>query len=110
MCKVFAIESTNLDLGPTREYGDLVYIFENSRVSIWDREFSQSIVDELFVLGFDPTRDYLVMTGHIVPLVLAVAAAVTAWGTIKLLLWSASERHYTEREVGHGSKNPKPVR
>jgi len=100
--KAWVIEPTKVDVRQAEAYGSITYVFDKgeTRVSIWDVMFTDSVLDALDAKGFNPVRDYIVVTGNMVTLTLAITAMVSTYGSIRALLYSATERAYVLRLLG----------
>ncbi len=83
--KLFVLEpSINFEREAAAEYGETVYIFCNEedrrRPSIFAPHFPDAVVNNLDKLGFDPSRDILLLSGSVVAISRALCAVGAAWG------------------------------
>lgn len=108
--RVFLLEvSQNVDVGRALEYGPIVPLFKSTngdkkgkadRPSMWDtEEFKEQILKELEDHKYDPEKDYLLIAGHIIPIVIFVAAVVAEWENIHVLFWSSGYKKYVVRKL-----------
>lgn len=99
--RAFVIEPCKLDLSSAETFGEIVYIFRPNerRPSIWDEAFRQEIVDRLTALRFNPTKDFFVVAGHMVPIVIATGIIVRLYDTARALFYSAPDCCYTIKDL-----------
>lgn len=100
--RVFMVEEYKVDARNAERFGTLVYIFQPNeyRPSIWDEAFRDAAIARLDKMDYDPTVDYIIVAGAIVPLTLVLTELVATFGEIQVLFYSASEREYTAKTVG----------
>lgn len=101
MSRVIAIEPCNFDLTPAMVFGEVVFLFERTgeRTSIWSEDFSSCVLDKLEEINYDPDIDFIVVSGAIVTLSLAIAVIAADYGVIKLLLYHSAEAGYVSRKI-----------
>jgi hypothetical protein len=100
--RAFILEPAHVNVSKAEPFGELVYIWpKNShRPSIWTSEFLQATTARLEdELDYYPTDDYFVVAGNMVPMAMVMTHLALRNGIIRLLLYSASERCYTERLI-----------
>lgn len=79
--KVFAMEpAEQFPFEKTKKYGDLVYLFNGQRPSIFAPDFVNACVDRLTECGYDPERDYLAVAGAMVGVTRMIGGAMAEWG------------------------------
>lgn len=102
MSKVFVLERTKVDISDAKRYGTVEYVYEDNdrRLSIWDENYKWDTLDVLEHLGFNAERDYLLIAGNVVPMIIVATAMVSKYGRIQALLYSATERAYILRWLG----------
>jgi len=99
--QVFILEPTHIDVSQAERFGAVKYVFDHGarRVSIWDDNFGDEVVRQLAANNFNPASDFFVIVGHMVPLVLSIAAMLNEWQRINVLAYSSVERQYVERRL-----------
>jgi hypothetical protein len=102
MTKAFILEPCSLNVSTAATFGELVYVFDKGerRSSIWAPAFRQEIIEALERKDFDPDRDYFVVAGHMVPLVIAVSVLQEYYGYVKTLMFCSVSRGYTNYILG----------
>lgn len=103
MSKVFVLERVQQDIEQAERFGEIEYVFDfgDLRPSIWKaKEFSESVIDALEIKRFDPERDLFAITGHIIPITLAMARMIKEYGRIRVLFFKLPDREYVEKELG----------
>jgi hypothetical protein len=101
--RAFILEpQEKLDLRPAKLWGDIVYIFAeyDSRPSIWHQKLIDDAIGILQQYDYDPDKDYLIVAGAMVPLVMFVSAVCEVWRCPKVLYWDMRHRCYVERRLG----------
>jgi hypothetical protein len=100
--RAFVFEPGNLDVSGASVYGKIVHIFKRNdrRSSIWAPEFPGEIIERLKEFDFRPDKDFIVVVGHMVTVVMLVTTALEHWKGVNLLLFSATERSYIPRIIG----------
>lgn len=99
--RVFVIEPTRPDfLQGLQEYGEVVFIFQGSRASLFSDDFQTQLIASLREHNFDPDEDFVAVTGKQVPLFIFAAAVVANYGEVDALMFSSSERRYIQRTIG----------
>lgn len=101
--RVFVLEPVKQRLDDAKRFGQLSYIFprDAARASIWDSdELANEILDILRRAEYDPQADYIVVTGHQIPLSIAVAAITAEYGEFQVLFFNATDHCYVERVLG----------
>jgi hypothetical protein len=111
MPRSFVLEPCKPDVSAAEKYGKVTYVFgpEYRRCSIWDDAFPATVMLRLRELGYNPEEDYLVIAGHVVPLVQAVVTCIVEWGHINVLFFSATDRDYIARRLGGSHVNGFPA-
>ena len=101
--RVFVLEPVKQRLDNAARFGTIAYIFppDSARCSIFDTEdLSDEIITTLKTQSYNPETDYIVITGHQIPVVTMVAALANEYGKFKALLYNAVEHGYIERLLG----------
>jgi len=106
--RVFVVERPrpNIDLRCAEKFGELVLLFEaeDRRCSVFHSEqYGLAVLERLRAKNFDPLLDLLCVAGSMVPVTIAIAAAVLRYGRISVLLYNAAESSYVERTIGGSS-------
>lgn len=91
--KIIILEPTKFDLAPLERWGEIFYIFDDHRVSIWDSKFTDAALARLEELGFDQRRDILACIGPQIA-VTKIVAALARQSKLKTLTWHARESDY----------------
>ena len=104
MPRVFLLERSrrNFDISSADEFGDVVHVFtaEDRRTSPFNvGHYLDQVVEQLEAKDFDPRIDFLCVAGSLIPLTMAIVAALRKWKTIRVLLFSAPECRYLERTL-----------
>lgn len=111
--RVFMLEqSQNVDVKPAFEYGPIIPLFKSTngqnsnvkrktdRPSMWDTdEFKKEILKRLEQYNYDPERDYLLIAGHFIPIVIFIATVVAEWENVQVLFWSTGYEKYVIRKL-----------
>ncbi len=103
--RVFILEPVSkwLDITATKEFGDLVYLFakgENRPGIFHSNLFGLELLKRLVRNDFQPERDSICIVGSMVPMALYIAAAISFFGTINVLLFSAIYEEYVQKQIG----------
>jgi hypothetical protein len=100
--RCFILDQCTKDVQVAGAYGQIVYLFNHhkGRASVWSPEYSREVIKQLDKVKFDPKNDYLVVVGHQLNLILAIAAMITKYGTINLLFFYPPEQRYRPVSVG----------
>jgi len=114
--RVFMLEqSQNVDVKPAFEYGPIIPLFKSTngvgnstaqikkktdRPSMWDtEEFREEILKRLEQWDYDPEKDYLLIAGHTIPIVIFIATVVAEWENVQVLFWSSGYEKYVVRKL-----------
>ncbi len=102
MARVILLEPCKLNVTQASKWGVLEHIFKQGerRSSIWSESFKNEVIERLQCINFDPEEDSLIIAGHMVPLIIAVALLVTTYGGVRVLFYSAVDRDYVPRTLG----------
>lgn len=116
--RVFVLEAVqNVPISSAEEYGKIVPLFEaaeipggtsekklySTRPSIWTEDENGSptlikdILHKLESYNYDPEKDYLLIAGHMIPVVILIAAAVIEYEKVQVLFWSPDWKQYVVR-------------
>lgn len=113
--RVFVLESVqNVPISSAEEYGKIVPLFEaaeipgekrcySTRPSIWTEDENGSptlikdILHKLESYNYDPEKDYLLIAGHMIPVVILIAAAIIEYEKVQVLFWSPDWKQYVVR-------------
>lgn len=101
--RVFLLEPVKQRIDSAVAFGKLEYVFppDAARSSIWDSDkLTNEILDALEVADYDPSADYIIATGHLVPVVTLVAAVASRYGEFQALLFNAADHCYVQRLLG----------
>jgi hypothetical protein len=94
--KVFVLNYAGHNLEDAKRFGQVINLTEgNFHFEDIDR-MKYTMVEKLTSNGFDPDRDYLLLSGSVI-LGYLIGRALDA-GMIKLLLWDAKNHKYVQRE------------
>jgi hypothetical protein len=74
MSRVLVIEPVkNMDVSLAARFGELTYVFNDRRPSVWTPLFSRVLIERLKVLEYDPLSDHIVMSGSMMTLIVSAA-------------------------------------
>lgn len=106
--RVFVLEPTMHDASGASQFGEITMVFEHQRdhPPTFSQGFRISLMKRLHELSFDPDEDYLVITGQLVALTIAIAAMVAKYGAIRTLCFNAHAdvREYEEVVMGENTE------
>lgn len=110
MPRVFFIEEPRaaFDVSSASQFGQPVVVFPRAyrdKPPVFAaREFGRELVTRLRWLKFDSTTEYICIQGSLCCVGVSVAAIVSAYGSIRALLYDRSTESYVERLIGdcHG--------
>ncbi len=116
--RVFIVEEVrNVPIESAEEFGTIVPLFESAviydkklystRPSIWEEDedgkptLIDEILDKLEKYNYDPEKDYILIAGHMIPVVILVAAVVGfgEYEQVKVLFWSPDWKQYVVRTI-----------
>jgi len=101
MSQVFVVEPTRTDfLDGLKDFGEVTYIFDGHRPSIFSEAYRDAIRDGLQRCNYNPHEDFIAVVGKQVPLFILAAEITAAYGSFTALLFSSSERRYIPRTIG----------
>jgi len=87
------VEPTDLNVAKAEKFGRITYVFadRNKHASPATSRFAVAVVDRARELGFDPAKDYVVITGNALTLVAAVAALTAHYGELQALYFDGHD-------------------
>lgn len=104
------LEPTELSVAKAERFGTITYLFHTRKAhpGAASARFAASVVDRARELGFNPARDYFVLTGQLLPMVMATAAMVAHYGQLRGLHFNGhdSVREYQCVIVGERTFAP----
>jgi hypothetical protein len=103
MARAFILEPTRLDVTSASQYGDITTLFPRgvTRNDIWTGAFRKELLEVLERLAYDPTEDYVVVAGSMVPITVMLSIIVREKKTsVKLLLYNSTDRAYIPHTTG----------
>lgn len=101
MSRVFLLGPTDHNIDDALRYGRLQIVFEGPRPSIFDhKRFSAEYCKRLRELNFDPDKDFVLLIGTAVPLILCTSFLLDEYGFFKALLFNAAKNCYVVRTLG----------
>lgn len=108
MPKVFIVEPvrSNLNFQSAEQFGETVYLFNEGdrRSSVFDSEnYADDIAEALSRKEFNPNKDYICITGSIIPVTLVVATMIHLYGRVNALFFRANESSYSSHWIGENS-------
>lgn len=98
--------SENIDISSAANFGRILYLFKpergrKSRAGIWETDIlCREILDRLIELDYEPTRDFLCISGHQVATSILIAITIREYGTVNALFFDTRERSYVARTLG----------
>lgn len=100
--RAFMVGETKKDVSSASSFGTLTRIFGSKAVvpSIWSAGFQTVLLNELRNIDFDPAIDFIVVSGEMVAVSVALAAIAAEYGGVSLLCYDARSRNYTKVTVG----------
>jgi hypothetical protein len=101
--RCFMLESTKFDTSAlvpkwAATDDDLIYLFDakiNPRPSTWSGAFQSAIVRRLNETKFDPETDYIVGSGHFIPVTIMLGVIGMVFDSFSVLHFSPAERSYS---------------
>jgi hypothetical protein len=86
----------NVDVSLAARFGKLVVLFPTGqeRPGFWDPELVEEALDRMWDQHFDPDKDYLLIAGHMAPVVRIACALAREQIRAKALFWDSVSRHY----------------
>ena len=105
MNRVFILEPCmKFPVKGVQKFGDVVYLYQNhwQHPPALSPTLTSSVIDKLREHKFDPSYDYIVATGKIIPLFVMAAAVASSYGKFNALCWDAREesRNYIVVPMG----------
>lgn len=112
--RVFVLEITqNVDITAAFEYGGIVPLFKatsesesasNNKPSQWQTsKFMDEIVCRLEEHDYKPEIDFILIAGHMIPVVILVSAIIREWiddtKYVQALFWSSKFKRYIARKL-----------
>lgn len=104
--RVFALEECNKDISDAERFGSLVVLFNETthRPSIWDDAIYDTVRRRFKLLGFDPSRDYVLLVGPQTMIVAAIHYLSQTYDQYRVLFWHAAAKGYVPRVFTKDSK------
>lgn len=101
--RVFILQPGNKDFSGADKFGDVAYIYDKNepRPSIWDENFVREALDRLVDADYQPRHDYVMLAGHMVPIVLFCCALCNAYPAPKVLCYDIVSGNYVTRSLGN---------
>lgn len=101
MTRAFAIQfNSRFNLKPAEKFGEVTYLYTDKVPPIVTPQVVvEEVIERLEHFSFDPDKDFVVLSGSTVNVVLFVAAAILAYEKIKLLIYDPKRNVYYEREI-----------
>ena len=111
--RVFVLEITqNVDITAAFEYGGIVPLFKatseseisNNKPSQWQTsKFMDEIIGRLEEHEYIPEVDFILIAGHMIPVVILVSAIIREWVDdakyVQALFWSSKFKRYIARKL-----------
>ena len=99
MNRVFVVERTHLNLREAEQFGQITYLTDS--LDIFDTHSIDICKKQLSELQFNPSQDFLCITGNPVALVF-LAIAVGEYPEFRLLIFDARSGSYRLRNYRNG--------
>ncbi len=99
--RVFMVEAPrqDFDLTKARSFGNVVTLFETTRGKVFDVEqYARLLLGHLEAQQYDSKSDYLVMTGGLLPVGIALAVLTARFRQVKLLVWNTTRGEYVPKQ------------
>ena len=95
------VRNSRFDVSSAKEFGSVEFIFDSDdAVSPFDLpDVIMSIEDELSERDFDPSVDYVALTGPTIMVATLYAVVMGRYGTVRTLLFDARKEGYRERSA-----------
>ena len=94
-----AEESRRFDSSSAERYGVLTYL-SAERLDPFDTTGIVDLLDRaLSEHGFDPSRDYVCMTGNMLVVSIFLSVVLSTSGRVRVLMFDARNSHYCERMI-----------
>jgi hypothetical protein len=96
MARAFLIEPTKVDTAQAEQFGEVVTLFPDGcrRSSIWSEDFASDVCHRLASAKFAPNRDYIIASGPMATVLIAILHVSDAWQPLRLLIWDAAAQSY----------------
>jgi hypothetical protein len=106
MPRAFLLEETDLDVTSASAFGAIEVLFSSNvpRPSIWSDDFEDRVLERLIEVRFNPDRDFIILTGQVVPLVRATTVVSEAYGHFKVLAFDTRDRARRYEPISLGAK------
>ena len=103
MSRVFLAEPNGrYDLTAAREFGDIVYLSDQSMNPFDTATVVDKLETALIQAGFKPDEDYICMTGQSLTVAMLLAVAAATYPMVRLLMFDARGSNYRERVFSAG--------
>ena len=92
----------DIDISTAAVHGEIVFLFNrgDNKPNIFDDRFQDAIDERLTAIDYDPDRDYIVASGQLIAILTMVGLLTAAYGEIRVLVFSASDRKYVVKTIG----------
>ena len=102
MSRVFLVErpKANIDVTKAEEFGELNYVFgpDDRRCSVFrTTEFGHEVIARLETAKYDSTVDFFCIAGSMVTVAAALAAMMSRYSVVRVLMYSAPDNRYVKR-------------
>ncbi len=98
--KVFlAAKNSRFDLAALEPYGEIQYFAES--LNPFNTESCLQVFKDGLGCDFDPTEDYICMTGNLLLVSMMMMIAYSEFPTFKILIFDAVNSNYRERVICH---------
>ena len=91
---IFIVRCGALDTSGATKYGEAGHLFDRNPSLHAPTRFRERLYVRLSEVEYDPESDYLVISGPLAHITLAVAHITRRFGAIKLLIFNAQDSSY----------------
>lgn len=101
--RVILFEDTDKNTKGAESFGAVITLFpaEYPRSSVFSgQELTKQVLERLHELDYNPRKDYLCITGNVVPIANLIAAAASFYGEILVLVYDKLARRYVVNLLG----------
>lgn len=98
MSRAFLLaDSSSYNTQKAERYGKRVFIFDHEPHPLNISAMVETVANRLDEMGFDPSVDYIVLTGNNVSIAMLCATVAAQWGSFNVLAYDAKSGYYVSR-------------
>lgn len=103
------LEPTELSVRQAERFGTVKYLFYSHKdlPTVSSRLFAPTVLERLSELGFEADKDFVVLTGKMLPMTALIALMVAEYGSVRALYFNGhdTKRDYEEVRLGGAAVN-----